>query len=123
MFLKGKQRIAKHLDVVEIMRTQIIFKVLLELKLSKLERYFLKRNNKFALRPGASINDDVSNSSFDSGRSDEDRIEKVLAIAAKTKDKDISSLAKAVLHTDSKANLRSILKQLPDESERLSLRQ
>lgn len=62
-----------------------------------------------------------SDSSFGSGPSDEERIEKDLAVAAKSKDQDIFALAKSVLHADTQANLTSILKQQLDESDRTSL--
>jgi len=109
MLAKGQARIHKQLDVIEIMRKQIIFDVLFKIKLTKLERYFLRRNHRFALQPGPKRED--SDSTFNSAPSDEEKVGKALSRAARKKDRFIAELAREVLEPGSKANLTSILKQ------------
>ena len=68
MFENGREQIRKQMDIVEIMRKQMLFEVLFKLKFSKLERYFLRRNHSFAL--SSHPNQPDPDSTLGSGSSD-----------------------------------------------------
>lgn len=40
----------KHLDIASVLKKQILFDVLIKMRMHKLERYFLKRNNRLVIR-------------------------------------------------------------------------
>ena len=51
----------KNLDVVKLVKNQVIVSLLMKVKLSKLEHYFMRNNRKFLLK----VNDSSSSSSSD----------------------------------------------------------
>ena len=92
---KAKSRLSKHLDIVEILRKQIMIEALLKMKLGKLERFFLKRNHRFVIdsswNTASNLFDDSGEDSYHSagdknGVRNEETMIKHLAKASHTKD-------------------------------------
>ena len=78
VFRAGKRITAAQLDIAEVLKKLILFDILLKMRNSKLERYFLKRHNRFALSPKSpklqALAYEIGESSFSSDSEDKSKI-------------------------------------------------